>query len=94
MQMEELLGRHTVTRHHSERGELMSNIGTSVRHASATCVVQRYGRLYVLQIVRWLAALISGISQDASYKCQIEGFAGLDEPFKLFLNEDKYFVKA
>ena len=86
-----LLSAHVIVRHHSETGESMNDVGTLVRRAGATRVVQTYGRLYVLQIVRWLCCAISGLVQEAAYTHKFEPFLGLDEPFKLFLNDDRYF---
>jgi hypothetical protein len=88
----EVLSAHAIVRHHSETGESMNDVATVARRAGATRVVQRYGRLYVLQIVRWLSYAISDLAQEAAYKKNIEPFLGVDEPFKLFLNDDRYFL--
>jgi hypothetical protein len=69
----------------------MTDVATLVRRAGATRVVQKYGRLYVLQIVRGLSYAISDLVQEAAYTYRFEAFLGLDEPFKVFLNGDRYF---
>jgi hypothetical protein len=87
----ELLSAHAIFRHHSETGEPMSDAATLVRRAGATRVIQVHGRLYVLQIVRWLSYAISDLAQEAAYRHNLEPFLGVDEPFKPFLNDDRYF---
>jgi hypothetical protein len=87
----ELLSGHARVLHHSETGEPIDDVATLVRRAGATRVVQTYGRLYVLQIVRWLSYTISDVAHEAAYTHRIEPFLGVDEPFKFFLNDDRYF---
>ena len=87
----EMFGARVIVRHHSETGESMNDVATLVRRAGATRVIQTYGRLYVLQIVRWLSYAISDLAQEAAYTHKFEPFLGLDEPFKVFLNDDRCF---
>jgi len=75
---------------HSETGDSMNDITALVQRAGATRVVQKYGRLYVLQIVRWLSYLISDLAH-AAHTHRIGHFLGLEEPFGLFLNDDDFF---
>jgi hypothetical protein len=82
---------HAHILHHSELGETMNDFATLFRHAGATRVVQNYGRLYVLQIVRWLNYTLSVLVFEAAYTHRLEPFFGLEEPFKVFLNDDHYF---
>jgi hypothetical protein len=63
--------------HHFEDTTPMSDLETLMMHVGATRIVQKYGRLYVLQLVRWLAYLMS----DLSHTGRIETVLGLDEPF-------------
>jgi hypothetical protein len=72
--LDELMREHVIVRHHSETGDAMNDVATVARRASETRVVQRYGRLYVLQIVRWLSYLISDLAQEAAYTNRIEPF--------------------
>jgi hypothetical protein len=58
---------------------------TLFRRALATRVVQKYGRFYTLQIIRWLAFLISDLGDLAAGTHQLEPFFGLSELFKIFL---------
>jgi hypothetical protein len=80
---------HVSVRHHSEAGDSMNDMAELLRHAGATRVVQKYGRLQVLQIVRWLTFLLTAMI----YEARFDQFLGADEPFKIFLNDDRYFSR-
>jgi hypothetical protein len=89
--MHEMTRANVLVRHFSETGESMNDLATLVRRAGATHVIQKYGRLYVLQIVRWLTYMIFDLAHEGAYKQRIEPLLGVEEPFKLFLNDDRYF---
>jgi hypothetical protein len=89
--MAALIGGVTHVVHHSEDMTPISDIATLMTHGSATRIVQKYGRLYVLQLVRWLAYLMVDLSHGAD-GAEIEALFGLHEPFVLFLNDDSYFL--
>lgn len=89
--MDKLMRSNTLVRHFAETGESINDVATLNRRAGATRVVQKYGRLYVLQIVRWLSCMISELTYEATAQHGIEAFAGLEEPFKVFFNDDDYF---
>lgn len=75
--------------HHAEGGEEISDVSALVQRAGATRVVQAYGRLYTLQIVRWLALIVYELSSQGAH-ARILALQGLDEPFWTFLNKDAY----
>ena len=87
----EMLSGYATVLHHTEGGQPMKDIGGLVRRAGANRVVQKYGQLLVLQIVRWLSYAIFDIAHDAAYRMGIEPFLGVEEPFAVFLNDDRYF---
>lgn len=76
--------------HHDEAGNLIEDVQSLMRRAGATRIVQRYGRLYVMQLIRWLSAILAELSFKGAYKYKIEALLGLDERFRIFGNEDKY----
>jgi hypothetical protein len=76
--------------HHTEEGVVINDIEQLMNGAGATRIVQQYGRLYTLQIIRWLAFLISDLSHTGAYERRIEPLLGLDERFIIFMNEDGY----
>ena len=79
----------TVVQHEEDESEIR-DVHAWVRSYEATRLAQRYGRLYVLQIVRWLAAILTGQSR----KCMERGFDAffyLHETTGLLLQNDQYF---
>lgn len=84
-----LVGDRVLIRRHVETGESVSDLVKLMERASATRVVQTYGRVYTMQIVRWLSNLITHLAHLA-YVARLEPFLGIEEPFKYFLNEDAY----
>jgi hypothetical protein len=76
--------------HSNETGASINNIDELIRHGRATRVVQKYGCLYTLQVVRWMSFLISDLSHVGAYEKRIEPLLGIDEPFLMFRMDDKY----
>jgi hypothetical protein len=89
--MEEILGSVSMVVHHDEQGNAINSIEELSRRAGATAIVQRYGRLYTLQLARWLVEILAKLSFIGSGKMQIDDVMGLYEPFVLFRNDDDYF---
>ena len=90
--LEALLGDVAKVLHYNESSDLIENIETLMTHAGATRIVQRYGRLYVMQLIRWLATILAELSFKGAYEYRIEALLGLDERFRIFGNEDKYLL--
>jgi hypothetical protein len=88
--MENILGGISLVIHETEAGEPIQDVHTFFARGRVTRVVQKYGRLYTLQIVRWLAAIIFELSYRGAYAYRIQPLRGLDESFTIFLNKDRY----
>ncbi|MBU4230986.1 MAG: hypothetical protein L6277_16360 [Desulfobacterales bacterium] len=88
--MHALLGGITIVMHHDEQEKKIDNLEAKMIQTGATRIVQKYGRLYTLQIVRWLAFLITDLSHIGAYQHRIEPLLGLDEYFGIFMNNDAY----
>ncbi|MBI5846138.1 MAG: hypothetical protein HZB23_15885 [Deltaproteobacteria bacterium] len=88
--LEHILGNNSVIMHTSEEGNPINDWQALMARRGASRVAQKYGRLYTLQIVRWLSSIISELSFRGAYEHKIEALLGLNEPFSIFLNEDKY----
>jgi hypothetical protein len=88
--IENILGDISTVIHSTEAGEPIRDIHTFFARSKATRVVQKYGRLYTLQIVRWLASIMFDLSHRGAYEQRIQALLGLHEPFTIFLNEDRY----
>lgn len=88
--MTEALSGNAFVLHHGEDGSEINDPGAFFARAGLTAVVQRYGRLYTLQIVRWLASILAELAHVGAYEKRIEPLLGLNEPFAIFGNVDKY----
>ena len=88
--IENILGDRTLVNHGTEVGEPIDNLHVFFTHGRATRVAQKYGQLYTLQIVRWLSSMLSELAHTGAYQRRIEALLGLEEPFRMFLNDDKY----
>lgn len=88
--VEHILGDKTVVIHSTETGEGINNLHTLFTHDRKTSVIQKYGQFYTLQIVRWLSSIMFELSHIGAYEKRMETLIGLDEPFSVFLNNDKY----
>jgi len=85
-----LMRKFTTVLHHTEEGAIIDDVEALMLRSGASRIVQKYGRLYTLQLVRWLSFLISDLSSVGAYQKRIEPLLGLDEPFRMFLNDDRY----
>jgi hypothetical protein len=88
--MDKMVGDDAIVIHQGEDGTEIDNVRDLAARAGATTVVQRYGRLYTLQIVRWHASLLYELSHFGAYQRRIEPLLGLNEPFAMFGNDDPY----
>ena len=79
--MEHMLGGVSDVIHSTEAGEPIQDIHSFFARGRVTRVVQKYGRLYTLHIVRWLASLIYELSHRGAYEERIQSLLGLEEPF-------------
>ncbi len=87
-----LIGDSSHVLHQNEEGGSIDNIEALALHAGLTKVAQKYGRLYALQIVRWLVLLLSDLSHIGAYERRIEPLLGLSESFVMFGNEDGFLL--
>lgn len=76
--------------HTGEDGNSINSLQLMYTRGRATQVVQKYGRLYVLQIARWLASILFELAHQGAYVHRIKPLLGIEEPFAIFHNEDNY----
>ena len=86
--MHALFADHATILHYDEQGKIINNFEALMIQAGATHIVQKYGRFYTLQIIRWLSFLIADLSRIGAYEHRIAPLLGLDEPFVIFSNDD------
>lgn len=87
--MEAVMGERSYVLHTTEDGHPIHDLQTLFGRRNATRVVQKYGRMYTLQIARWLASILFELSHKGAYGHRIEALLGLHEPFGMFINEDR-----
>lgn len=88
--MDSLIGGSTQVLHHDENENKIDSIEAMLLRSGATRIVQKYGRLHVMQIIRWLSFLIDDLSHKGAYRDRIEALLGLGEPFAIFRNPNSY----
>ena len=85
-----MLEDHTMVRFTDEAGGSMDTVYAASRRTGETDVARKWAPLYVLQLARWLAFLISDLSHEGAYRHRIEALLGLNEHFAIFINHDAY----
>jgi len=88
--MASALGDRTMVLSHTEDGSEINTVDALVTRGNVTATVQKYGRLYSLQIVRWLASILAELSHHGAYAMRIEPLLGLNEHFAIFCMDDAY----
>lgn len=79
--------------HTDESGDQISDFETFAKKAGPTAVVQRWGRRYVLQIVRWLVSLAYELSHEGGYGRQITALFCFHEPYSMFNLTDSHMLR-
>lgn len=79
--------------HTSETGEHIGDPLTFARMTGPTKVTQEYGRMYVLQIVRWLYYLTRELAMTGGYTKKIPALFCFHEPYTIFNGSDRDFRK-
>ena len=79
--------------HHGETDQPIRSLAAMMEQAQSTAIVQRYGRLHVMQIIRWLATILTEMARKGAYQNRIDALLALPEPFAIFLNDDVYLRK-
>ena len=88
----QLMDEHSLVLYRNENGGIMQDLKTSSIQTGQTKIVQKFGRFYTLQIVRWLASVFIELSRDGEYKHQIDVLFGHYELFYSYSVED-HFLK-
>lgn len=89
--MESMIGDISTLMHTAENGDPIRDVHSFISRGGVTRIVQKYGRLYTMQIIRWLASIIFELSHLGAYEQRIQTLLGLHEPFTIFMNDDNYF---
>jgi hypothetical protein len=89
--LEQMFADRATVIHHTEKEEPIDSVTKLWLRAGASRVVQRYGRMYTLQIVRWLVEGLCDMLRAVPQGKAADALMGLNEPFVLFRNDDAYF---
>lgn len=76
--------------HHREDGVPLETFESAALQTSETEVIQKYGRLYTLQIIRFLSYLLSDMGRIAR-RNSLEKIPYLNDFFLIFINQDVVF---
>lgn len=74
----------------NETGDVMQDVRTASVRTGQTEIVQKFGRYYALQIVRWLACAHRAISDLASHDMGLDAFYGHSEYFDTYRVDDNF----
>ncbi|MGE7472510.1 hypothetical protein ACQKLX_23955 [Bosea sp. NPDC003192] len=85
-----IMGPFTLVSHTSEVGAHLDQVLSASVLTGQTSTVQRYGRFYALQMVRWLSEIFSEVCQLASYGHSVDAFYGAWEYVSTYLVEDHF----
>lgn len=85
-----LLGDHAMARHHSETGEVLDNLYDASLQTGVIDSAKPYVRMYVMQLARFLARLLSELTY-AAYEKRMESIPHFSDFFAIFNNDDEYF---
>lgn len=80
---------HTLVLYHKETGEVIDTVYDASMQSAVSTFARPYERLYVLQIIRFMARLLSELGSVAQSK-RLEQIPYLSDFFRIFNNEDKY----
>ncbi len=85
-----LLAGHALVRHHAETGQPLLSVSDASQRTAATTFAAPYVRMYVMQIVRFVAALLSELGYLAQRE-QLEDIPYFADFYKIFNNSDACF---
>ena len=80
-----IMGDVSTVRYTNENGQMMNDWYVSSERTGQTAWAQKYGRFYVLCIVRWLSNIFTNLTYEAVYSNKSEDFLGHWEFFKTYM---------
>jgi len=89
----QLLGGSAHVLYFGEDGQTISDVQNASERSGQAPWAQKYGRLYTLQIVRWISDVFEKLTELRGYKVGGETLFGHHEFFDRFRLDDKYLIK-
>lgn len=90
--MESPISEFTMVRRHAENGSPLTSVHDVSFWARVTEITTPYVRMYVMQILRFLARVVSNLG-DVAAKRRIEVIPNMSEFFAIFNNDDRCFER-
>jgi hypothetical protein len=86
----QLLGTHTTVLHHTETCDVLDSACEASMYTGVMEFAKPYTRMYVMQIVRFIARLLSELGSAAN-RSHLDKVPHFSEYFAIFGNSDEYF---
>lgn len=83
-----IIGDLTFVRYTNETGAVMSDLTTASERTGQTKWAQKYGRFYMLSVVRWLSHIFYEMTHTAGYQPGLESLFGHYELFQTYTVDD------
>lgn len=91
--LESTVGPVSLILHFNENASLIkSPSAMHIRSAEAE-IAQKYGRLHVLRLVRWMSDILRGVTYSGAYAKRISALFGHEEHFATFRVDDEFLKK-
>ena len=88
-----MLSPNSVVLQVNESGALMQDVHTASLRAGQAEVVQRFGRYYVLLVIRWISCVLSELSRKACYHHKLPAFFGVWEHLYTYTVNDDFLKR-
>jgi hypothetical protein len=92
--LEQAFGDSVLTRVRAEDGRVLTSVAETIEHGAKSRVLQAYGRLYTLQIVRFMAHVLVALTDHVRAKHPGAPFPFFEEFFKIFRMDDRSLRKT
>lgn len=90
--IDELIGDNFYIRYHDETGNVINSLNEVIIQKKITEITTPYARLYVMQIIRFMASIQTELTYLAIGKRE-ERIPMMSDFFKIYMNEDNYFKR-
>jgi hypothetical protein len=87
------IGNDSIAVYTNENGKMMDDLYVASERTGQTAWAQKYGRFYVLCIVRWLSNIFTDLTHKAVYENQSKAFFGHWEFFETYTVADDFLLK-
>jgi hypothetical protein len=90
--MDAMVGSASLVLHVNEQGAMTTDVATASEHAGQAGWAQKYGRFYVLSIVRWLSDIFNELVRTGTYGKNIGALFGQNEFFTGYRVPDGFLL--